>query len=505
MALNHVELTKLIAAARAGDIEAFTQIVRRHQNMALATAYGMLGDFHLAQDAVQEAFLAAYSGLSSIQDDSAFPGWLRTTVRHYCHRILRKRQIVEVALEEDVPLPARERPDEDMVRNDQRRIILNAVAGIPPAEREVIALFYLQEYPQREIARFLNLPLTTVNFRLHSARQKLKRRINHMLRDTLQESALPDDFAERIGEILRVQGPLVDVKITLGSMPELLSTLVVGSPGDAELTIEVVQHAAGAAEVRCIATASTALLRPGLKVSTPKATAAYATQVEAVVRAVIFPTPPTELLETGIKVLDLLCPLGRHGAVGLFGPSGAGKLGLLEELLHNLAELAGEVTFFTFVRSEETESLRASYRREPHSLERARGSQAFFLRSEGVAPGALDTVVRLSPEIAASRRFPAIDPHASTSRLLVPEIAGREHCEIAARVRELLLANPTHPRARKLEWFFTQPFHSAELYSKIPGQRVNLAETLRVCRAILEGAFDNLPDEAFRYIGGFLP
>jgi RNA polymerase sigma-70 factor (ECF subfamily) len=134
MALNHVELTKLIAAARAGDIEAFTQIVRRHQNMAPGTAYGMPGDFHLTQDAVQEAFLAAYSGLSGIQDDSAFPGWLRTTVRHYCHRLLRKRQIVEVALEEHVPLPAPERPDEDMVRSELRRIMHNAVAGLPPAD-----------------------------------------------------------------------------------------------------------------------------------------------------------------------------------------------------------------------------------------------------------------------------------------------------------------------------------------------------------------------------------
>jgi DNA-directed RNA polymerase specialized sigma24 family protein len=85
-----VELKKAVVRAKAGDAEAFTWLVNRFQYLAVGYAYTALGDSHLAQDAVQEAFIAAYLNLPRLKEPEAFPGWLRSTVRHCCLRVLRR-------------------------------------------------------------------------------------------------------------------------------------------------------------------------------------------------------------------------------------------------------------------------------------------------------------------------------------------------------------------------------------------------------------------------------
>src|SRR5262245_33675053 len=94
-----MELKQLAEAARDGDVEAFTRLIRRYQQMAFGCALAMLGDFHGAQDAAQEAFLAAYAGMSTLREPAEFPRWLRAIVRHQCHRQLRRRHLETVPLE----------------------------------------------------------------------------------------------------------------------------------------------------------------------------------------------------------------------------------------------------------------------------------------------------------------------------------------------------------------------------------------------------------------------
>lgn len=89
----------LVRAAQAGDLDAYSQIVMRFQDMGYACAYAVLGDFHLAQDVTQEAFIEAYQNLAKLRDVEAFPGWFRKVVRYRCSRVRRARRLPWVPLE----------------------------------------------------------------------------------------------------------------------------------------------------------------------------------------------------------------------------------------------------------------------------------------------------------------------------------------------------------------------------------------------------------------------
>ena len=93
------ELSSLVMHACAGDLEAYGKIVRRFQNMAYGYAYSILGDFHLAEDAAQEAFFEAYCKLSDLHTPDAFPGWLRRIVFKHCDRLTRGKRLSTVSLE----------------------------------------------------------------------------------------------------------------------------------------------------------------------------------------------------------------------------------------------------------------------------------------------------------------------------------------------------------------------------------------------------------------------
>src|SRR5690349_13396080 len=83
--------SQIVRRAAGGDVEAFTELVRRYQNLAFGYAWSILGDAHAAQDATQDAFLVAFQSLRSLADSKAFAGWLRSIVRHSCGRQLRRR------------------------------------------------------------------------------------------------------------------------------------------------------------------------------------------------------------------------------------------------------------------------------------------------------------------------------------------------------------------------------------------------------------------------------
>ena len=105
------ELSWLVERSRRGDLDAFGDLVRRFQDMAHGYAYSILGDFHLAEDVAQEAFIDAYCKLEALREPAAFPGWFRRIVFKHCDRITRKKEVATVPLEEgrqvEQPRPAR--------------------------------------------------------------------------------------------------------------------------------------------------------------------------------------------------------------------------------------------------------------------------------------------------------------------------------------------------------------------------------------------------------------
>jgi len=191
------KLSSLVHEARSGDPDSFGQLVRSFQDMAYGYAYSILGDFHLAQDAAQEAFVEAYRELPKLRSPEAFPGWLRRIVFKHCDRFTRRKRVGTVPLDavegtlDDTPAP-----DEIAQERDMKDAVLEAIKALPPDLRAVTTLFYIKDYSQREVADFLGVPVSTVNSRLHASRKRLKKRMIQMVSEKLQSVPLPANFAE---------------------------------------------------------------------------------------------------------------------------------------------------------------------------------------------------------------------------------------------------------------------------------------------------------------------
>lgn len=196
------ELESLVAEVRAGQLGAYTEIVRRFQDMAVGYAHALLGDFHLAEDAAQEAFLQAYLDLAKLDQAAAFPGWFRRIVFKSCDRIRRKKSLHAVPLD-DWALATPERgPAAQLETGDAHQQLLHAIRCLPAVERTVTTLFYISQFPQFEIAAFLEVPEATINNRLHRARRRLREELVQM--GALKESRPSKDeaFAGRVREHL---------------------------------------------------------------------------------------------------------------------------------------------------------------------------------------------------------------------------------------------------------------------------------------------------------------
>ena len=201
------DITQLIAraaaerAARADKQNAFAEIVQRFQDLAFGCAYAVLGDFHLAEDAAQEAFLSAWRNLDQLRQPEAFPGWFKRIVLTQCNRMTRGKRLDLVSLDAILEAPS---PDGDpflAYEQVERQIrVYAAIRALPEHERMATALFYISDYSQNEIAEFLEVPVTTVKKRLFDARKKLREGMEDMVRDTLQEKrpSRNEQFAETV-------------------------------------------------------------------------------------------------------------------------------------------------------------------------------------------------------------------------------------------------------------------------------------------------------------------
>ena len=447
------------------------------------------------------------------------------------------------------------------------------------------------------------------------------------------------------GTITQVSGSVVDVRFAPGQLPKIREALAVTVDGRRRV-MEVAQHIGGG-RVRCIMLAESEGLARGMEVSAygqgiqvpvgertlgrmfnvlgepidggePLPREAERWSIHRRAPAFVDQRPAVEILETGIKVIDLLEPYPKGGKIGLFGGAGVGKTVLIQELIHNVAMEHGGYSIFTGVgeRSREGNDLwremresgvsdktalvfgqmnespgvrmrvalsgltMAEYFRDRENkdvllfidnifrfvqagsevstllgrmpsavgyqptLAEEMGAlqeritstrsgsvtsvQAVYVPADDLTDPApattfshLDATTVLSRKIAEQGIYPAVDPLASTSRILEADVVGREHYEIAREVQTILQKyrelqdiiailgmdelsdadKRTVNRARKLQRFLAQPTHVAEKFTGIPGVYVPLAETLRGFRAIIDGSMDYYPEAAFYNAG----
>ena len=447
------------------------------------------------------------------------------------------------------------------------------------------------------------------------------------------------------GKLVQVIGPVIDVKFEK-TLPDIYNALEIYNENSKKIVAEVHSHN-GNNVVRAVAMSGTEGLRRGLEVidtgkpiqvpvGRPTLGRIFNVLGETVddgekldtdvLRESIHKDAPSfeqqgtdsEILETGIKVVDLLAPYLKGGKIGLFGGAGVGKTVLIQELINNIAKGHGGLSVFAGVGertregrdlyNEMTESgvidktalvygqmneppgarLRvgltaltmAEYFRDKEGqnvllfidnifrftqagsevsallgrmpsavgyqpnlatemgalqeriTSTSTGSitsvQAVYVPADDLTDPApattfahLDATTVLSRQIASLGIYPAVDPLDSTSRILEPEIVGNEHYKIARETQKVLQRYKelqdiiailgmdeldendklTVNRARKIQRFFSQPFSVAEQFTGMKGKYVPLRETIRGFKEILDGLHDDLPEQAFLYVG----
>ncbi|MGI6641134.1 MAG: F0F1 ATP synthase subunit beta [Limnochordia bacterium] len=455
-------------------------------------------------------------------------------------------------------------------------------------------------------------------------------------------------MSANIGRVVQVIGPVVDVEFEPGKLPDLLNAIKIdteGQSGRISLTLEAAQHL-GNNVVRCVAMASTDGLQRGMEakdlgapISIPVGPGTLGRVMNVLGEPIDeagpikgeerWPIhrpapkvdevePATTILETGIKVVDLLAPYARGGKIGLFGGAGVGKTVLIMELIRNIAHEHGGFSVFSGVgeRTREGNELYtemtasgvidktamvfgqmneppgarlrvgltgltiAEYFRDvmrqdvllfidnifrftqagsevsallgrmpsaagyQPTLATEMGQlqeritttkygsvtsiQAIYVPADDYTDPApattfahLDATTNLERRIAEMGIYPAVDPLASTSRILAPEIVGQEHYSVARGVQQVLQRyrelqdiiailgmdelseddKITVARARRIERFLSQPMFVAETFTGQPGRYVPVKETVRGFKEILEGKYDHLPESAFFMVG----
>jgi len=168
--------------------EAFGELVIRFQDMAFACAFAVLGDAYLAQDTAQEAFVVAWQKLAQLREPAAFPGWFKRIVLTQCSRLTRCKRLQLLPLAAGADKSTKDPgPDVPAERRDLVTKVLHAINALPDHERLVTTLFYVDGYTQADIGEFLEVPVSTVNKRLYSARQRLKGSVVELFKGDLQQ------------------------------------------------------------------------------------------------------------------------------------------------------------------------------------------------------------------------------------------------------------------------------------------------------------------------------
>ena len=210
---------QLIHSVLAGDDEAFTALVRKHQKGVHALAWRKIGDFHLAEEITQDVFLRAYKHLSQLKDAKQFSGWLYVITDRLCNTHLRKSQPTTESLENisvgemermsyEQYLSAEQEAEDRAHRYERVRRLLDK---LPESERTVMTLYYLGEMTAKEISKFLGVSVNTITSRLQRARKRLKQDEEILVQELLGSIQLSESLTQRIAQ------KVADTKVTPSS------------------------------------------------------------------------------------------------------------------------------------------------------------------------------------------------------------------------------------------------------------------------------------------------
>lgn len=208
-------VTSLVRTAQAGDEFAFAELVRAYQDIAVAYATSILGDYHLAEDAAQEAFVEAHRELPNLREPAAFAAWFRLIVFKHCDRLTRRKRLpitgLEAALEIAAPIPS---PHETLEARLTQQSVREAITALTDTERQVVLLYYMGEHSTTAIAAFLEITVNAVKTRLYAARKRLRKFMGH-IEENLNAARPSGDpqFAEKVQrmiqpEVLKKKEPL---------------------------------------------------------------------------------------------------------------------------------------------------------------------------------------------------------------------------------------------------------------------------------------------------------
>jgi len=165
-----------LTRARAGDQDAFAELVERHEAMVFSLGYHFFGDRGRAEEIAQDVFLQLYRNLSSIESDSHLLFWLRQVATRRCIDQTRRTKLKAVSLDDAGELRAVERPADPL--RDRR--LRELIAGLPDLQRAVVTLRYQEDLDPSEICRIVDMPVNTVKSHLHRALQSLRRKLENL-------------------------------------------------------------------------------------------------------------------------------------------------------------------------------------------------------------------------------------------------------------------------------------------------------------------------------------
>ena len=207
---------QLIYRVLAGDDEAFTALVRKHQQSVHALAWRRISDFHFAEEITQDAFLQAYKKLSTLKNPNQFSGWLYVITNRLCNKWLLKNKSAVKSLE-DVSIVEIENTfyeryvseqKEEEAHTHRHKLVRKLLDKLPESERTVMTLYYLGEMSTKEISKFLGVSVHTITSRLQRARKRLQQEEELLVQETLGGVQLPDSLTENIAR------KVSDVKLT---------------------------------------------------------------------------------------------------------------------------------------------------------------------------------------------------------------------------------------------------------------------------------------------------
>jgi RNA polymerase sigma factor (sigma-70 family) len=200
------DLAQTVVRARTGGLQDFADLVHQFQDMTVAYAYAYLRDFHLAEDASQEAWLRAWVELPRLRQPAAFAGWLRQVTLACCSRLVRGHRLscVPLDLAQDIA-GAGPAADARLIDDERDRCVRAAVDQLPEHQRDVVLLYYMSQCTQAEVATFLGVAETTVKKRLYDARQRLKEGEIEMVHEQMRGKVPSSDatYGRRVLEGIR--------------------------------------------------------------------------------------------------------------------------------------------------------------------------------------------------------------------------------------------------------------------------------------------------------------